>query len=71
MEEDARGTEWELCQARGQGSLGGDSSCARDTMCLASSPGGSTNMGSQGVVLGRLGGLSSQLFMKEPMMLMA
>lgn len=71
MEEDARGTEWEQCQARGQGSLGGDSSCARDTMCLASSPGGSTNMGSQGVVLGQRGGLSSQLFMKEPMMLMA
>lgn len=47
-EEDARGMEWERCQARGQGSLGGDSSCARDTMCLASSPGGSTNMGSQG-----------------------
>lgn len=63
--------EWELCQARGQGSLDGDSSCARDTMCLASSPGSSMNTGSQGVALGQPGGLSSQLFMKEPMMLMA
>lgn len=40
-------------------------------MCLASSPGSNINMASQGVVPGQLGGLSSQLLMKEPMMLVA
>lgn len=39
-----------------------------DTMCLPSSPHGSMHMGSQEVVLGQLGSLSSQLFMKELML---
>lgn len=39
-----------------------------DTVCMASSPG--SNMGSQEVVLGQPGSLSSQLFIKELMMLM-
>lgn len=40
-------------------------------MCLARSPDGSMHMGSQEVVLGQLGSLSSQLFAKELMLHMA